>query len=231
MLSQKNSLHIVRLTIVAVVALGFAQIAHAVPVTNFSFEVPALPDNDFTFPGVSGWTTPGNQWGTWNPGGFYTGDPGSGTPSGGHGSQISFSNFLQTGTMSQSPTTILANTTYSLTTAVGIYNNDTGSGITIELRATSPSVGPILATTTIPDTSLPNGSLSDFAISFNSASFGSEVGNPLFIVYTHTAGGNMSIDNVRLDAVTAEAVPEPSTFVLAVLGLAGMGLVAWRRRK
>ncbi|MCE9552431.1 MAG: PEP-CTERM sorting domain-containing protein [Planctomycetes bacterium] len=45
------------------------------------------------------------------------------------------------------------------------------------------------------------------------------------------AGGGFSwVDAVQLDAVEA-AVPEPSTFVLAALGLAGLGLVAWRRRK
>ncbi|MCE9553125.1 MAG: PEP-CTERM sorting domain-containing protein [Planctomycetes bacterium] len=68
--------------------------------------------------------------------------------------------------------------------------------------------------------------------SFNSSTFGAEVGNQLFIVYAHpVATGAVSVDNVRLDA-TAEVsgVPEPSTFVLAALGLAGLGLVAWRRR-
>ncbi|MCE9555719.1 MAG: PEP-CTERM sorting domain-containing protein [Planctomycetes bacterium] len=42
--------------------------------------------------------------------------------------------------------------------------------------------------------------------------------------------GTVYLHGVTFD-VLAEAVPEPSTFVLAALGLAGMGLVAWRRRK
>lgn len=46
-----------------------------------------------------------------------------------------------------------------------------------------------------------------------------------------TGGGFSWVDAVQLDAAEASAVPEPSTYVLAVLGLAGLGLVAWRKRK
>jgi len=45
--------------------------------------------------------------------------------------------------------------------------------------------------------------------------------------------GNLGL--VQLNAVVLSeaqaAVPEPSTFVLAALGLAGLGLLAWRRKK
>ena len=38
--------------------------------------------------------------------------------------------------------------------------------------------------------------------------------------------------SVTFDFVAeAEPAPEPSTFVLAAVGLAGLGLVAWRRRR
>ncbi|MCE9552573.1 MAG: PEP-CTERM sorting domain-containing protein [Planctomycetes bacterium] len=35
---------------------------------------------------------------------------------------------------------------------------------------------------------------------------------------------------ITVDAVAVDAVPEPSTFVLATLGLAALGLVGWKRR-
>jgi len=38
------------------------------------------------------------------------------------------------------------------------------------------------------------------------------------------------IDNLSFNAVN-EPVPEPGTFVLAALGLAGLGLLAWKKRK
>ena len=39
------------------------------------------------------------------------------------------------------------------------------------------------------------------------------------------------VDNIEISTAEAEVVPEPSTLVLAALGLAGLGVVAWRRRK
>ena len=47
-----------------------------------------------------------------------------------------------------------------------------------------------------------------------------------------TFSNQAAIGGLTFDSIAdAPAVPEPSTFVLAALGLAGLGLVAWRRRK
>jgi hypothetical protein len=51
--------------------------------------------------------------------------------------------------------------------------------------------------------------------------------------YTVGESGSQTafVDNFLLQGPDAAAVPEPSTFILAVFGLAGLGLLAWRRRK
>jgi hypothetical protein len=50
------------------------------------------------------------------------------------------------------------------------------------------------------------------------------------VIVEHFTGG-LEFDNLQFTNLFQEAaVPEPSTLALAALGLAGLGLVAWRRR-
>jgi len=48
-------------------------------------------------------------------------------------------------------------------------------------------------------------------------------------IYTSGPGGLWTID-LPVQTFVTSAVPEPSTFVLTALGLAGLGMAAWRRK-
>ena len=62
-----------------------------------------------------------------------------------------------------------------------------------------------------------------------------DAGQPIGIMVTTTSAFQGVYDNVRLTVdlaqAEAEAVPEPSTYALGLIGLAGVGLVAWRKRR
>ena len=61
-----------------------------------------------------------------------------------------------------------------------------------------------------------------------------DAGQRIGIMVAEASGFQPVYDNVRLTvdiAAAAEAVPEPSTYALGLLGLGGLGLAVWRKRR
>jgi MYXO-CTERM domain-containing protein len=50
-------------------------------------------------------------------------------------------------------------------------------------------------------------------------------------IVSYWQNGNLTISEIRIEGLSSAAVPEPSTYALGLIGLAGLGLVAWRRRR
>jgi hypothetical protein len=64
----------------------------------------------------------------------------------------------------------------------------------------------------------------------NTFSFAANGSDPVTVRVTANSGAADILMN-GFELQQAEAVPEPSTFVLTALGLAGLGFVAWRKQK
>lgn len=54
--------------------------------------------------------------------------------------------------------------------------------------------------------------------------------NPANVFFEDGSPVNVSFDHIDIQ-ITSDAVPEPSTFLLAAIGLLGLGAYGWRRRR
>jgi hypothetical protein len=69
-----------------------------------------------------------------------------------------------------------------------------------------------------------------FSKTYDAASLTGHLGESLRIRVGWGGAGGSTGDQSHLDVVTLDAVPEPSTLVLAVLGLLSLAWYGWRRR-
>jgi hypothetical protein len=168
----------------------------------------------FTIGGTTNWSsTGGTQVGILNPGS--TTNLLNSVPD---GSNVAYAN---AGTLSQTvAATALAGFTYTLLVDVGLRKDFPSVGI-VELLVGSN----VVTATGINPTS---GNFSTFQAQFNATS--AELGQAITIRLT-SVGTQAIFDDVRLDATgtSAPGIPEPGT--MALVGLGGLGMAVWARRK
>ncbi len=213
-------------TVAAFFSISTAAIAGPITVANYSFEGPVQVGNGFNNPsGITSWVTTGAETAVWNPAltfsvfspptpYFSTAIP--------DGVQIGYSN---AGTIAQTLTaTYESGYLYNLTVAVGLRNFVAGPGQYIPATATmelfAGTTANIIASLPIPVSSIARGTFQDFTLSVAGGAWN---GQAIGILFT-SGGEQLDIDNVRLNSV-----PEPGTLILLGGALAGIGVV--RRRK
>lgn len=208
-----------RYVAIAFIALSFTSSATAgtITVLNPGFEDLVLPGpgdaTNYVLYNVPSWDVMG-QTGTFKPGAAqFPGGVPEGVNVGAAG------NSLGDGVISQVLTaTLQADTTYTLMVDVGQRLDFPLVSYTVELIANG--------VTLVSDSSLnptPGTFLTDTII-YNSGSNPAQLGQNLLIQLSAGGFGQADFDNVRLDATPTApiGVPEPATFALMSVGLAGM---------
>lgn len=192
------------------------------PVTNFSFEVPAQSDGGFLGGSPPGWNILSGTWGVYNVTSVqYPGTSEGVVPAPGDGFQVLFPGASDVGTIAQTLTNISLqpSTPYTLTVAIGHRSDYPVGGFKIELFAGATSLGSFSGNA---NTFAPSGGFANATVFYESPAVGVPTGD-LRIELSHTTSGDQPhFDNVRL------SIPEGSS--LALLGISGM-LLAWHRSR
>ena len=213
--------------------------AASIVVPNFSFESLVYGDGgyDFVVPSWIGTSSgSGSNYGIYNPlDDDFAGSSGGGSvPSPAIGEQAAFMHLDPSGTVSLTTatafTSILADTSYTLTVALGSRNLLPGSStgmVTLSLLANGVLIPGASITITPDSVTIPLGTFADFSTSFTTDSSTLLIGQDLTasVTYSATTVSQVLLDNVRVDAFT---VPEPSTTLVGVISV--LGLVVRRIR-
>ena len=222
--------------------------AATVTVPNHSFESPTLT-NDGNFNAATTWTAfnvgVGTGGGSYNPTeGNFTGAGGTGTPLGADGINVySTSSSDTVGNMAGafqvlSGTKLTADTLYTLTVAIGDYNDLKASTWNLGISTSSMAFGSYLSTVSGSGNSLTNDAFNDFSVSYTATGAEAQNLEDLKVTFWATGAGDgvaaigdspavVGGTNVPFDNVRFTAVPEPSA---ALLGGLGLLLLARRRR-
>jgi len=227
----------------AVVSLGTTAHAVVIPVPNASFESPVLADGTSSAP-ITGWTATGSNFlaPAYNPvNANYAGATGGNLPGTANGAQAAdiFTGGAGGGTLTTTApvTTFLANTTYTLTVAIGArldYSNGQGMSIHGAVISLLGNGGMTAGSLTFDTTTLTKGTFADFTTTFTTGASGGLVGQGLWISLGTFSEGSMAIDfdNVRLtdsNVAVGGNVPDAGS-TAALLGLSLVGLFGLRRK-